>query len=107
MGWPHIITEYGTVAQNLLPKVDDDKCNQYDAIVVGSGMGGGVVAASLADEKKRVLVLEAGSLLFPTHVGNMPRPIRIGNFEKVRIHGPYVAQIKLTITAHMVSIRKV
>lgn len=84
MGWPHIVTEYGAVAQKLLPKHPDEPCTQFDAIVVGSGMGGSVIAASLADEKKKVLVLEAGSLLFETHVANIPRKTKIGKFDKVR-----------------------
>jgi hypothetical protein len=35
-----------------------------------------------ADAGARVLVLEAGSLLFPTHVGNLPRRLLIGQFQK-------------------------
>ncbi|WP_085043974.1 GMC oxidoreductase [Ensifer aridi] len=48
----------------------------FDIIVVGSGIGGGVLADDLADragDKKRILVLEAGSYLYPTHVYNCSR----------------------------------
>ncbi|MGV9309965.1 GMC oxidoreductase [Nonomuraea sp. NPDC003727] len=54
----------------------------FDFIVVGSGTGGGTLAHRLmADSggEARVLVLEAGGYLFPTHVGNLPRR-----------HGPFV-----------------
>ncbi len=48
----------------------------FDIVVVGSGIGGGVLADDLADRlgaQKRILVLEAGSYLFPTHVFNICR----------------------------------
>src|SRR5438067_12235269 len=48
----------------------------YDVVIVGSGMGGGILADDLADNydsTKRILVLEAGSYLFPTHVHNLCR----------------------------------
>ena len=50
--------------------------NDFDIIVVGSGVGGGILADDLADrlgEQKRILVLEAGSYLYPTHVYNLCR----------------------------------
>jgi choline dehydrogenase-like flavoprotein len=53
------------------PNLDENK--QYDVIVIGSGIGGGVLADQLSDYGLDVLVLEAGSYLFPTHVGNLPR----------------------------------
>src|SRR5262245_60499082 len=49
----------------------------FDVVIVGSGVGGGVLADDLADrlgkKKCRVLLLEAGSFLYPTHVYNFCR----------------------------------
>jgi choline dehydrogenase-like flavoprotein len=76
-----VVTENGVVPQRLLGR-DLDGNVVYDVIVVGSGMGGGVLASALADAGANVLVLEAGSYLFPTHVGNLPRRLLIGQFAK-------------------------
>lgn len=60
--------------------------DRWDYIVVGSGMGGGAVAHALAADDRlqgrRVLVLEAGGLIFPTHTGNMPRRHDTGDVSK-------------------------
>jgi len=45
----------------------------YDVIVIGSGMAGGTVADFASDQDLNVLLLEAGGMLFPTHIGNLPR----------------------------------
>jgi len=55
---------------------------EYDVIIVGSGMGGGTLADHLSDHGVKVLVLEAGGYVFPTHVGNLPRQQAIGRFDK-------------------------
>ena len=50
--------------------------DDFDIIIIGSGMGGGILADDLADRvgnSQRSLVLEAGSYLFPTHVYNISR----------------------------------
>ncbi len=54
----------------------------YDVIVIGSGIGGGVVADQLSDVGCRVLVLEAGGYLFPTHAANIPRRQLAGRLDK-------------------------
>ncbi len=50
--------------------------DDFDIVIVGSGIGGGVLADDLADRAgayKRILVLEAGSCIYPTHVYNICR----------------------------------
>ncbi len=50
--------------------------NDFDVIIVGSGIGGGVLADDLGERRrhdKRILVLEAGSFLYPTHLYNVCR----------------------------------
>lgn len=59
-----------------------DAAHVYDAIVVGSGAGGRTFASRLADAGRDVLVLDVGPYLFPTHVANLPRRLRIGQFDK-------------------------
>jgi len=50
--------------------------DDFDVVIVGSGVGGGVLADALAERagwSKRILVLEAGSFLYPTHAYNFSR----------------------------------
>ncbi|KAJ9646005.1 hypothetical protein H2199_003048 [Coniosporium tulheliwenetii] len=50
--------------------------DDFDLIIIGSGFGGGTLADDLAERigrQKRILVLEAGSYLYPTHIYNVCR----------------------------------
>ena len=50
--------------------------DNFDVVIIGSGLGGGILADDMADRiggHKRILVLEAGSFLYPTHVYNVCR----------------------------------
>ncbi|KAK4182072.1 GMC family oxidoreductase N-terminal domain-containing protein [Podospora australis] len=50
--------------------------DDFDVIIVGSGFGGGILADDLAEkigQQKRILMLEAGSYLYPTHIYNVCR----------------------------------
>ncbi|MDQ4025185.1 MAG: GMC family oxidoreductase N-terminal domain-containing protein, partial [Actinomycetota bacterium] len=76
-----LIVENSRVQQEFFPPLLDEQ-KTYDAIVVGSGIGGGILADQLSDLGLDVLVLEAGSYLFPTHVANLPRRHRVGRFDK-------------------------
>ncbi|RYP76677.1 hypothetical protein DL771_001599 [Monosporascus sp. 5C6A] len=52
------------------------EANFYDFIIVGSGIGGGILAQTLIEssEQKRVLLIEQGGLVFSTHCLNTPCP---------------------------------
>ncbi|KAM0541825.1 hypothetical protein ACHAPJ_013074 [Fusarium lateritium] len=101
---------------NLNPKdvAKESKDNPFDYIIIGTGIGGGMLATNLLDKNnrmsasfstqsathmarsffntsqeitddlknrtKRILVVERGNLLFPTHSLNMPRPTRRGTY---------------------------
>ena len=48
----------------------------FDIVIVGSGVGGGVLADDIAErlgKTHRILIVEAGSFLYPTHVYNVCR----------------------------------
>ena len=51
----------------------------FDAIVIGAGMFGGYFAEKLyrlgAGNALRILVLDAGAFLFPTHIQNLPQQL--------------------------------
>lgn len=76
-----LVVENSYVPQQFFPP-NLDEGQLYDVIVVGSGIGGGILADQLSDLGLDVLVLEAGSYLFPTHTANLPRQHRIGQFDK-------------------------
>jgi len=61
--------------------------DDFDMVIVGSGIGGGVLADELAERAggyKRILVLEAGSFLYPTHVYNL---CRFPNYKLAKHYG--------------------
>ncbi|MBD3886155.1 GMC family oxidoreductase [Phormidium tenue FACHB-886] len=68
--------------QQLFFQPNLNEAELFDVIVVGSGIGGGILADQLSDLGMNVLVLEAGSYLFPSHVANLPRQHQVGQFDK-------------------------
>lgn len=70
----NLITQQSETQRRLFPEYTGDNLD-FDMVIVGSGMGGGILADDLADNSsnKRILVIEAGSYLFPTHVYNISR----------------------------------
>jgi len=65
-----------TQAHTRLIRDYDGFDRDFDYIVVGSGMGGGILADDLADrlgQSHRILMLDAGSFIYPTHVYNISR----------------------------------
>lgn len=76
-----LLVENGRIQQLFFqPNLDENRL--YDVIVIGSGIGGGVLSDELSDSGLDVLVLEAGGYLFPTHVANLPRQHKVGQFSK-------------------------
>jgi hypothetical protein len=46
----------------------------YDYVIIGSGIGGGILAEELVKKKKKVLLIERGGATFTTHLCNTARP---------------------------------
>lgn len=70
----HGIDRFSTVGssfERLTPVTRGTEAELYDVIVIGSGMGGGVLADALSDRSVRTLVLEAGTVAFPMHMSNV------------------------------------
>ncbi|MHA4844583.1 GMC oxidoreductase [Flavitalea antarctica] len=73
--YPNFIASNGPLNERLFLQYIGPSSN-FDIIIIGSGIGGGVLGDDLADRigrHKRILILEAGSFLYPTHVYNMCR----------------------------------
>jgi hypothetical protein len=71
----NLVTETTAAQQRLFLQYLGPR-NDFDIVIVGSGMGGGILADDLAERvgsSKRILLLEAGSYVYPTHVYNMCR----------------------------------
>ncbi|MDJ0649286.1 MAG: GMC family oxidoreductase [Xenococcaceae cyanobacterium MO_188.B19] len=81
----NLVTEKSQAHTRLIRDYDGSK-KDFDFIIIGSGIGGGILADDLADRLKaqRILVLDAGSFIYPTHVYNI---CRIPNFEVARHFG--------------------
>ena len=65
--------------------IEEAKTYEYDIIVVGTGIGGGIVSGQLFDTNsqlgknaKSILVIEKGGLVFHTHCLNTSRPSGLG-----------------------------
>jgi GMC oxidoreductase len=78
---------------------DYDGANiDFDYIIIGSGIGGGILADDLTDRvghSHRILMLDAGSFIYPTHVYNISR---IPNFSIAKHFG--VDNFKQSPTDH-------
>ncbi|MEM6252760.1 MAG: GMC oxidoreductase [Cyanobacteria bacterium P01_D01_bin.156] len=84
--YANLVTEKPQAHTRLIR--DYDGANKdFDFIIIGSGIGGGILADDLADRlggSHRILVLDAGSFVYPTHVYNVSR---VPNFAVARHFG--------------------
>ena len=73
--YENLVTEKPQAQTRLIRDYDGDN-KDFDFIIIGSGIGGGILADDLADrlgKSHRILVLDAGSFIYPTHVYNISR----------------------------------
>lgn len=72
----NMVTEKSSAYTRLIRDYDELTNKDFDYIVIGSGIGGGIVADELANRlgrSHRILLLEAGSFIYPTHVYNFSK----------------------------------
>lgn len=87
-----------TQAHTRLIRDYDGANRDFDYIIIGSGIGGGVLADDLADRlghSHRILMLDVGSFIYPTHTYNISR---IPNFSVANHFG--VDNFKQSPTDH-------
>jgi hypothetical protein len=73
--YANLVTEKPQAHTRLIRDYDGNN-KDFDFIIIGSGIGGGILADDLADrlgQSHRILVLDAGSFIYPTHVYNISR----------------------------------
>lgn len=70
-GYDNFFPEQTRIIQDAVPSNTREDI-EYDVIVIGSGAGGGILADALADMGVQTLLLEAGGLVYPTHITNLP-----------------------------------
>ncbi len=77
----------GRWACSTWAEVSNNGGDPFDIVVIGAGMFGGYIADKLYRRAEnvglRVLVIDAGSFLLPTHVQNLPRLVLGGPAEQV------------------------
>ncbi|RZA05063.1 MAG: GMC oxidoreductase, partial [Moraxellaceae bacterium] len=69
--YANFVAENPQAHTRLIRDYDEPNNRDFDFIIIGSGIGGGILADDLADRlghSKRILLLEAGSFIYPTHV---------------------------------------
>lgn len=71
--------EFTQVSSLFDRDIPSDK--EFDIAIVGSGIGGGVLAYHAALNGADVLLIEAGDLLFTSHLGNLARQHSNGKFK--------------------------
>jgi choline dehydrogenase-like flavoprotein len=79
-GYDNFHIDSTRIAQDGIPG-NTQEAIEYDVIVIGSGIGGGILADALSDSGLKTLVLEAGGLNFPTHTSNLP-----GDWSRLATH---------------------
>lgn len=74
--YQNLVTQPSEAQARLFRQYPRDVNPDFDIVIVGPGFGGGVLADDLADkvgDSKRILILDAGSYIYPTHVFNLCR----------------------------------
>jgi GMC oxidoreductase len=74
--YANLVAEKPQAHTRLIRDYDELGNRDFDFIIIGSGIGGGILADDLADRlgrSHRILLLDAGSFIYPTHVYNISR----------------------------------
>lgn len=74
--YANLVAEKPQAHTRLIRDYDELNNRDFDFIIIGSGIGGGILADDLANRlghSYRILLLDAGSFIYPTHVYNISR----------------------------------